>query len=423
MRLDAKSMSGSNKAVYQGLVGTFLVSIELFLVPPLAVSRVRPQETIADLAARAEALEAQGQWETAAAAYRKILQIDPRSVPALNALGALNVKQGKFKEGISYYDQALRINPREFGTNLNLGIAYIKIQDYKSATTPLEKAAEIAPTNFQALELLGVALIGQDQYAKAIPPLRKALELDPRDAGSCYLLIRSYLETNQFEKALDGFQRLETLDPDAPWLRILRGQAYDGVGAYEKALEEFKAAKKQLPLDATARFSLGFMCWKLRRFSEAESELLETLRLDPHFTQAKYYLADTYLMDLKPELALPVLQDLVRELPKDYRARVDLGKALEKLGRYDEAVPEFQEAIRLGPTHAEPHYLLGRTYQKQKRMDDFRRELQLAQKVHAEERAQEESLVKATGARGDPARGLGLVPAPKHEGESSPAQP
>jgi hypothetical protein len=45
-------------------------------------------------------------------------------------------------------------------------------------------------------------------------------------------------------------------------------------------------------------------------------------------------------------------------------------------------------------------------------MDDFRRELQLAQKAHAEERAQEESLVKAAGVRGDPARALGLAPLP-----------
>jgi tetratricopeptide (TPR) repeat protein len=406
-------MSYSKKAVHLGLVGTLLVSGEFLLAHPLAVFAERSQQAIADLAARAEALEAQGQWETAAAEYRKILQIDPRSVAALNALGALSVKQGKFKEGISYYDRALKLSPREFGTNLNLGIAYIKIQDYKSATAPLEKAAEITPTNFQALELLAVALIGQDQYTKAIPRLQRALELDPRNAGSCYLLIRSYIETKQFEKALDEFQRLETLDAGSPWVRILRGQAYDGAGAYEKALEEFEAAKKRLPSDATVRFSLGFMCWKLRRLSEAESELLETLRLDPHFTQAKYYLADTYLMDLKPELALPVLQDLVRELPKDYRGRVDLGKALEKLGRYEEAVPEFQEAIRLGPTHAEPHYLLARTYQKQKRVDDFHRELQQAQRVQAEEHAQEESLVKAIGARGDPARGMGLVPPPE----------
>jgi tetratricopeptide (TPR) repeat protein len=368
-----------------------------------------------ELAASAESFESQGRWEAAAGEYQKILKIDPRSVSALNALGALSVRQGNFKEGISYYHQALKIKPQEFGTNLNLGIALIKMQDYKAAASALEKAVEIDPSSFQGQELLGVALIGQDEYAQAIPPLEKAMALEPRDLGSNYLLIRAYIETKQFEKAINGFERLEELDPGSPWVRILRGQAYDGLGSYQKALAEFEEAKKQLPADATVRFSLGFMCWKLRHYDEAISELREALRLDRRFVQAKYYLADTYLADMKPELALPILQDLVREWPKDYRSRVDLAKALDKLGRYQEAVPQFQEAIRLDPTHPEPHYLLGRTYQKLKRMDDFRRELELAQKVQSEKRVEQESLVGASGARGDPARGLGLVPPPPQE--------
>jgi len=109
---------------------------------------------------------------------------------------------------------------------------------------------------------------------------------------------------------------------------------------------------------------------------------------------------------------LPVLEALVRNSPKDYRARLDLAKALDKLGRYQEAVPQFQKAIRLDATRAEPHYLVGRIYEKLKRPDDSRRELELAQKLQTQKRAEEESLTRAVGARGDPARGLGLVPPP-----------
>lgn len=127
-------------------------------------------------------------------------------------------------------------------------------------------------------------------------------------------------------------------------------------------------------------------------------------------------------MDLKPEVALPILQRLVGEQPKDYRARVDLAKALEKLGRYEQAIPEFQEAIRLDPTHSEPHYLLARSYQKVNRVDDFQRELQVAQKMQADQRAGVENLMRASGARGDPGRSLGLVPPPKEE-KSLPAHP
>src|SRR5256884_6748247 len=57
---------------------------------------------VEDLAARAERLEAQGKWEDAAASYREILRLDPRSIPALNRLGALYVNQEKFREGIKY---------------------------------------------------------------------------------------------------------------------------------------------------------------------------------------------------------------------------------------------------------------------------------------------------------------------------------
>ncbi len=390
----------------------FLIILCFFPATSMEAAQALPQATVSELATRAEQFEAQGRWEEAAAEYQEILKIDPHSVPALNALGALSVTQGKFEPGISYYHQALKINPREFGTNLNLGIAYFKMQDYASATSPLERAVQIDPTSFQAQELLGVALIGLDEYSKAIPPLEKAMHLKPDDVGSNYLLTRSYIETKQYEKALNGFQHLEELDPGSPWVRILRGQAYDGEGSYEKALAEFENAKKQLPDDATVRFSLGFMCWKLRHYDEAESELRAALRLDPHFTQAKYYLADSYLSNLKPEAALPLLQKLVVVLPKDYRSRVDLAKALEKLGRYDEAVPQFQEAIRLDPTHPEPHYLLGQTYRKLKRLDDSRRELELAQKVQSEKRAEQDGLVRASGTHGDPGRGLGLVPPP-----------
>ncbi|MGA2077458.1 MAG: tetratricopeptide repeat protein, partial [Terriglobia bacterium] len=69
-----------------------------FLVPALAGAQASPQSTILDLAAKAESFEAQGRFEDAAAEYRRILKLDPRSVPALNALGALSVKQGDFKE-------------------------------------------------------------------------------------------------------------------------------------------------------------------------------------------------------------------------------------------------------------------------------------------------------------------------------------
>jgi tetratricopeptide (TPR) repeat protein len=190
----------------------------------------------------------------------------------------------------------------------------------------------------------------------------------------------------------------------------LKGQAYDGLGHYSRAIEEFEVARKEQPADATVRFSLGFMYWKVRRYQEAEVELMEALKLDRHFEEAKFYLADTYLTDQKPAKALPILEMLARSDPHNIRVHLNLGKALEKLNRNEEAVLALQTALRLDPNRAEAHYQLARVYQKLKRTDEFHRELEISQRLQKQKLEEEESLLKASGSRGDPTQSLGLVP-------------
>ncbi len=341
--------------------GIWVIALVTSGTPALRCTALQvPRQSIERLAERAEQLENDGKLEDAGSVYREILRIDPRSIAALNRLGAIEIRRGQFGAGIRYYKQALALNPTEFATNLNLGIAYIKKQDYGRATPALERAAQAAPENFQARELLAGALIGQNDFSRAVPHLEKASALNPNDLGTLYLLERSYLETKQFAKALPTFERLQSLDPGSAWVRILRGQAEDALGNYQKAIEEFEVARHQVPRDATVRFSLGFMYWKMRRFAEAQSEIEEALKLDPGFEEAKYYLADTYILEEKPTAALPLLEALLHRQPRDARALADQGKALEKLNRDTEAARAYENCLRVDPERADVHYRLAR---------------------------------------------------------------
>ena len=158
---------------------------------------------------------------------------------------------------------------------------------------------------------------------------------------------------------------------------------------------EFESARQEAPADATVRFSLGFMYWKVRRFGEAESELQETLKLDAHFTPAKYYLADAYLTHQKPERALPLLESLVREEPGNARALVDLGKTFDKLNRAEDAVRAYRAALGADPNRADAHYQLARVYKKLNRTTESQRELDTAQRLQQQKREREESLLNA----------------------------
>ncbi|MGH9455786.1 MAG: tetratricopeptide repeat protein, partial [Terriglobia bacterium] len=211
------------------------------------------------------------------------------------------------------------------------------------------------------------------------------------------------------------------LSPSSPWIHILSGQAFDGLGQYEKALHEFQQARQELPDDPTVRFSLGFMDWKLHHFDEAIVELQATLRLAPQFNQAKFYLADSYLAEQKPREALPILENYAKENARDYRTLVDLGKAYRDLGQLQQAQQALWDAVRVNPTLPEAHYLLAGVDQKLHETKDAQHELALTQKLQSQKIEQAETLLNASGARGDPTQQLGIVPAPRKLQGSAPS--
>ena len=65
---------------------------------------------------------------------------------------------------------------------------------------------------------------------------------------------------------------------------------------------------------------------QLERSPSAEAEVLQlnekAIELDPGFSDAKFYLADAYLTDLKPSQSVPLLQSIVVRDPGYVRARL-----------------------------------------------------------------------------------------------------
>jgi len=100
----------------------------------------------------------------------------------------------------------------------------------------------------------------------------------------------------------------------------------------------------------------------------------------------------------------------VEQDPNYVRARLDLGKAYSATGHYPDAAAQLEAALRLEPRRAETHYQLARVYQKLNQPARFRQELEAAKSLQTTKLHSDESVMDATGARGDATQQLGLSP-------------
>ena len=64
------------------------------------------------------------------------------------------------------------------------------------------------------------------------------------------------------------------------------------------------------------------------------------------------------------------------------QVQLDLGRALETLGRLDEAEAAYRRAIVLAPNTPRSHYALGRLFQRQGKTAEAQRELEIHHKLY-----------------------------------------
>lgn len=88
----------------------------------------------------------------------------------------------------------------------------------------------------------------------------------------------------------------------------------------------------------------------LRRWTEAAAAYSDLVELRPQDAEARVVLGEVLLYGLgRAADAVPVLRAALERAPDDAQAWGHLGVALNSLGRYDEAVGSFDEAVRRDP--------------------------------------------------------------------------
>ena len=185
------------------------------------------------------ALDASGQPEAAAIAYRKA-ELSP------------------YIDAIEQYRQALAINPKSWFAHTNLGNALACCGQLEAAAAEYLKAVEIRPDFAVAHNNFANILLTQGRNDEAIAEYRKAIALDSKYADACNNLGTVLAGRGELDAAVALFRRAIQFAPSFASAHGNLGMALSKQGKIEEAMDEWRERVRLQPKDPRALSQLAW---------------------------------------------------------------------------------------------------------------------------------------------------------------------
>ncbi len=277
-----------------------------------------------------------GKFESALADYQKIFQLNPddRNVYRYNNAAQAARQCGKFEQASAFYDKALAIAPGD--TNAMIGKALCEADSgrHGKAIELCEKMIEKNPQLEEAYVHRGWCYMLLKRDDMALKDFNFALSLNPRDARA--LLNRGLLhyKLGNLASAVKDYSAAVAADPKLIDARAARGWAVMNTNP-ALALEDFKIVA------SSSQFGTSVKFWKERADLEA--------KLGDNNQAARTYARAIKLVSTSEPATLCELY-------------VKLSKVLLSLRRYEEAIENCEQALKLDPRNAQALTLRGRAH-------------------------------------------------------------
>lgn len=160
-----------------------------------------------------------GQFEDAAAAFKKALEKDPERANIWARLGNTHLELKKYDLAIQNYEKALELDPQNGAFYQNLGGIYTKKGDTAKAEEMYQKSASFATSpKAAATNHYNAAVVninsGNSKGARAA--LEKAVEADPTHEEAHYQLGIILLGMNLIDDAIKHLREYGNLAPQGP---------------------------------------------------------------------------------------------------------------------------------------------------------------------------------------------------------------
>ncbi|MDX6768289.1 MAG: tetratricopeptide repeat protein [Elusimicrobiota bacterium] len=332
-------------------------------------------------------------WERAEKWARRRLELAPKDAKSQLALGRVQWAKGRIPEAEKSLEKALELDPKNADTVFGL-VELVAPKDPKRARAILTKFLKDDPEQAAATWLeLGKLDAQEEKYPEAAEKLRRAIALDDGESAPARLMLGQVYEVlRDTRAAIAEYRWVLSVEPEEYelWARI--GELEALAGDLDAARDTFKRLKEKRPDDAAACSWLASDAERRGDFAAAAAVLKDSAALKDdatlHLRLGHYLLQSGGIKEAMKALsaararwpkddrigfylalghddlgehakAVELLREVLAVKPADRDARWQLATILEKMGRVEEAEPEFRRLIDERPDDATALNYLG----------------------------------------------------------------
>jgi tetratricopeptide (TPR) repeat protein len=201
-------------------------------------------------------------------------------------------------------------------------------------------------------------------------------KLDPGFAEAHFNLGLVREEQGRLDEAVASFEKALTLKPGLHGANLFLAVAHYKLNHYDQALAAARKETKGYPKDPSPWMWLGIIELAKDQPEEAATALDKAANLDPNNVDILYHRGQAHLL-----VSRSSYERMFKEDPKSWRVHEVLGQIDSDAERYNDAIHEYLEAIKLAPTQPGLHEELGAAYRRAVKMDEaeaaFQTELEI----------------------------------------------
>lgn len=312
---------------------------------------------------KALAFERSGNIEAAIQEYRETLALDPEFYPASGNLGLLHQQKGASEEAAVELSQGLKAgDPRYHG-----GLARILAQKelHQLAVFHYNEALAAFPEDASLHGDLAVSYQALGQQQKAEDEYRKALAIQPGNARARLGLGALLLARGETDKGVNELKQAAIADPKNKEVHRLLSEGYAKKGDqksadYERMLAGITPSEKNVP--RVDHMALAEQHKAAKDLDMAISEYRLRLAEEPNDAVAQQRLGDALVAVGREDEAMNYYRDAIRNKAETPQLHLNLAGIYERKALLDEAVVEYRQVLASTPDNVQARQRLADIY-------------------------------------------------------------